>query len=40
MTETLNGLLLTPNDTALDEQTQAGHAFISEFRDTFRQLAK
>ena len=40
MTETPDGLLLTPCDPALDEQTQAGRAFMREFRDTFQQLAK
>ncbi len=40
MTETPGGLVLTPYDPALDEQIQAGRAFMREFRDTFHQLAK
>jgi antitoxin component of MazEF toxin-antitoxin module len=40
MTETPEGLVLTPYDPALDEQIQAGRAFMREFRDTFHQLAK
>ncbi len=40
MTETPAGLLLTPCDPALDEQVQAGHAFMREFRGTFQQFAK
>ncbi len=40
MTETPEGLVLTSYDPALDEQIQAGRAFMREFRDTFHQLAK
>jgi putative addiction module antidote len=40
MTETPEGLVLTPYDPALDEQIQAGRTFMREFRDTFHQLAK
>ena len=40
ITETPEGLVLTPYDPALDEQIQAGRAFMREFRDTFHQLAK
>ncbi|WP_396433458.1 AbrB/MazE/SpoVT family DNA-binding domain-containing protein [Limnohabitans sp.] len=40
MTETPEGLVLTPYDPALDEQIQAGRAFMRDFRDTFHQLAK
>ena len=40
MTETPEGLLLTPYDPALDAQIEAGSAFMCEFRDTFQQLAQ
>lgn len=40
LTETPEGLVLTPYDPALEEQVQAGRAFMKEFRDTFHQLAK
>jgi len=40
MTETPEGMVLTPYDPALDEQIQAGRAFMRDFRDTFHQLAK
>ena len=40
LTETPEGLVLTPYDPALGEQVQAGRAFMKEFRDTFHQLAK
>ncbi len=40
LTETPDGYTLTPYDPSLDEQIQAGRAFMSEFRDTFHQLAK
>lgn len=40
LTETPKGLVLTPYDPALEEQVQAGRAFMKEFRDTFHQLAK
>ncbi|MEO6292605.1 MAG: AbrB/MazE/SpoVT family DNA-binding domain-containing protein, partial [Burkholderiaceae bacterium] len=35
-----DGFAITPYDPALEEQIQAGRAFMSEFRDTFHQLAK
>ena len=40
LTDTPDGYAMTPYDPALEEQLQAGRAFMSEFRDTFRQLAK
>ncbi|MCX7276644.1 MAG: AbrB/MazE/SpoVT family DNA-binding domain-containing protein [Burkholderiales bacterium] len=40
LTETPEGYTLTPYDPALEEQIQAGRAFMSDFRDTFHQLAK
>ncbi len=40
LTETPEGLVLTPYDPALEEQVEAGRAFMKEFRDTFHQLAK
>lgn len=40
LTDTPDGFAITPYDPALEEQIQAGRAFMSEFRDTFHQLAK
>ena len=40
LTETPDGYTLTPYDPALEEEIQAGRAFMREFRDTFHQLAK
>jgi hypothetical protein len=40
MTETPEGLLLTPCDAALDEQVQAGRSYMREFRGTYQQLEK
>jgi putative addiction module antidote len=40
LTETPEGMVLTPYDPALEEQVEAGRAFMKEFRDTFHQLAK
>jgi putative addiction module antidote len=40
LTETPDGLVLTPYDPTLDDQIQAGRAFMRDFRDTFHQLAK
>lgn len=39
-TEAANGVTLTPYDPELEEQLQAGRAFMREYRDTFHQLAK
>ncbi len=40
LTETPEGYVMTPYDPALDEEMQAGRAFMREFRDTFHALAK
>ncbi|MCA8963881.1 MAG: AbrB/MazE/SpoVT family DNA-binding domain-containing protein [Myxococcales bacterium] len=40
VTETPDGVSLTPYDPALDEQLKAGREFMREYRDTFHQLAK
>jgi putative addiction module antidote len=40
LTESPDGVLVTPYDPALDEQLQLGREFMQEYRDTFRQLAK
>lgn len=40
LTETPEGLVLTPYDPELEEQIEAGRSFMRDFRDTFHQLAK
>lgn len=40
LTDTPNGLTLTPYDPSLQEQLDAGREFMREFRDTFHALAK
>lgn len=40
VTETAEGMVLTPYDPSLEEEIQAGREFMKEFRDTFHQLAK
>lgn len=40
LTETPDGYVLTPYDPSLEEEINAGRAFMREFRDTFHQLAK
>lgn len=40
VTESPDGVTLTPYDPALDEQIDLGREFMREYRDTFRQLAK
>ncbi len=40
LTETPDGLVLTPYDPALEDQIKAGREFMRDFRDTFHQLAK
>ncbi len=40
LTESVNGLNLTPYDPELEEQLKLGREFMREFRDTFHQLAK
>jgi hypothetical protein len=38
--ETNGGYLLTPYDPSLEQQLDAGHDFMKEYRDAFRALAK
>jgi putative addiction module antidote len=38
--ETPDGILLTPYDPDVEKQLEAGRAFMREYRDTFRALAK
>ena len=38
--ETPSGYLLTPYDPKIDEQLKLGRDFMSEYRETFRALAK
>ena len=38
--ETPDGILLTPYDLEIEKQLEAGRAFMREYRDTFRALAK
>ena len=38
--ETSEGVLLTPYDPQVEQQLEAGRAFMSEYRDTFRALSK
>lgn len=40
VTETPEGIALTPYHPTLEEQLHAGRKFMQEYRDTFRQLAK
>lgn len=40
LTESPDGVVMTPYDPQLDEQLRLGREFMHEFRDTFRQLAK
>ena len=40
VTETPDGLAVTPYDPSLEDQLEAGRAFMREFRDTFHELAK
>ena len=40
VTESPVGYVLTPYDPALEQQIEAGRAFMQEYRDTFHQLAK
>ena len=40
LTETRDGYTLTPCDPSLEEDINAGRAFMGDFRDTFHQLAK
>lgn len=40
MTESPEGYRITPYDPTLAEQIELGREFMSEFRDTFHELAK
>jgi putative addiction module antidote len=40
VTESPDGITLTPYDPMLDEQIELGREFMRDYRDTFRQLAK
>ena len=40
VTETPDGFALTPLDPAFEQQLEIGRAFMREYRDTFRALAK
>lgn len=40
ITETPEGVALTPYDPAFEEQLELGREFMREYRDTFRALAK
>ena len=40
VTDTPDGLALTPFDPSFDEQLELGREFMREYRDTFRALAK
>ena len=40
VTDSPDGITLTPYDPTLDEQVAAGREFMNEYRDTFRALAK
>jgi putative addiction module antidote len=38
--ETPSGYLLTPYDPEVERQLEAGRAFMADYRETFRALAK
>ena len=40
VTESPDGITLTPYDPDLEAQLEAGREFMRDYRDTFRQLAK
>ena len=40
ITESPDGVMLTPYDPDVAKQVDAGREFMREFRDTFRELAK
>ena len=40
VTETPDGVAVTPYDPGLEGQIEAGRAFMRDFRDTFHELAK
>jgi putative addiction module antidote len=40
LTETPDGVALSPYDPEFEEQLELGREFMNEYRDTFRALAK
>ena len=40
LTDTPEGLALTPLDPSFEQQLEIGREFMREYRDTFRALAK
>lgn len=40
MTDTPQGIALSPFDPGFEEQLEAGREFMRDYRDTFRALAK
>lgn len=40
LTDAANGVTLTPYDPTLEDELEAGRAFMRAYRDTFHQLAK
>jgi putative addiction module antidote len=40
LSDTPDGVALTPYDPSFDEQLELGREFMREYRDTFRALAK
>jgi putative addiction module antidote len=40
VSETANGVMLTPYDPDVEKQIALGREFMHDFRDTFHQLAK
>ncbi len=40
VTESREGVVLTPYDPGLEQELAAGREFMGEYRDTFHQLAK
>ena len=40
VTESANGVTLSPFDPALEEELKAGREFMKSYRDTFHALAK
>jgi putative addiction module antidote len=40
LTDTPDGVAITPYDPAIDDQIAAGREFMREYRDTFHALAK
>ncbi len=40
VTETPNGITISPQDPSFEEQLEMGREFMREYRDTFKALAK